>query len=149
MFGRTPWTGDQLVARPLPVQKHRKTHTKHSCPEWDLNPRSRLPSERREYMPYTARLPWPASLSLPWTYLFFSSFSIPLQIIFAYFLALPASVTFVLPLLEIESVCASTLSAGLVHPTEAPWIFGNFSDKLVLRVRVTRRQNSWRSSKLL
>jgi hypothetical protein len=23
--GRTPWTGDQLVARPLPV--HRKTHT--------------------------------------------------------------------------------------------------------------------------
>jgi hypothetical protein len=25
-FGRTPWTGDQLVARPLPVRKHRKTH---------------------------------------------------------------------------------------------------------------------------
>jgi hypothetical protein len=25
-FGRTPWTGDQLVARPLPVHKHRKTH---------------------------------------------------------------------------------------------------------------------------
>jgi hypothetical protein len=25
-FGRTPWAGDQLVARPLPVQKHRKTH---------------------------------------------------------------------------------------------------------------------------
>jgi hypothetical protein len=25
--GRTPWTGDQLVARPLPVHKHRKTHT--------------------------------------------------------------------------------------------------------------------------
>jgi hypothetical protein len=23
--GRTPWTGDQLVARPLPVHKHRKT----------------------------------------------------------------------------------------------------------------------------
>jgi hypothetical protein len=27
--GRTPWTGDQLVARPLPVHKHRKTHTQH------------------------------------------------------------------------------------------------------------------------
>jgi hypothetical protein len=27
--GRTPWTGDQLVARPLPVYKHRKTHTQH------------------------------------------------------------------------------------------------------------------------
>jgi hypothetical protein len=25
--GRTPWMGDQLVARPLPVHKHRKTHT--------------------------------------------------------------------------------------------------------------------------
>jgi hypothetical protein len=25
-FGRTPWTGDQMVARPLPVHKHRKTH---------------------------------------------------------------------------------------------------------------------------
>jgi hypothetical protein len=25
-FGRTPWTGDQLVARPLFVHKHRKTH---------------------------------------------------------------------------------------------------------------------------
>jgi hypothetical protein len=27
--GRTPWTGDQLVARPLPVHKHRKMHTQH------------------------------------------------------------------------------------------------------------------------
>jgi hypothetical protein len=25
--GRTPWASDQLVARPLPVHKHRKTHT--------------------------------------------------------------------------------------------------------------------------
>jgi hypothetical protein len=25
-FGTTPLTGDQLVARPLPVHKHRKTH---------------------------------------------------------------------------------------------------------------------------
>jgi hypothetical protein len=24
--GRTPWAGDQLVARPLPVHKHQKTH---------------------------------------------------------------------------------------------------------------------------
>jgi hypothetical protein len=27
--GRTPWTGDQFVARPLPVQKHRKTSHIH------------------------------------------------------------------------------------------------------------------------
>jgi hypothetical protein len=26
---RTPWTRDQLVARPLPAHKHRKTHTQH------------------------------------------------------------------------------------------------------------------------
>jgi hypothetical protein len=26
-FGRTPWARDQLVARPLPEHKHRKTHT--------------------------------------------------------------------------------------------------------------------------
>jgi hypothetical protein len=31
-FGRTPWTGDQLVARPLPVHKHRKTHTHTQTP---------------------------------------------------------------------------------------------------------------------
>jgi hypothetical protein len=28
-LGRTLWMGDQLVTRPLPVQKHRKTHTQH------------------------------------------------------------------------------------------------------------------------
>jgi hypothetical protein len=27
--GRTPWTGVQLVARPLPVHKHSKMHTQH------------------------------------------------------------------------------------------------------------------------
>jgi hypothetical protein len=27
--GRTPWKGDHLVARSLPVHKHRKTHTQH------------------------------------------------------------------------------------------------------------------------
>jgi hypothetical protein len=56
--GKTPWAGDQLVTRPLPVHRHRKTHasththinTKHPCPEWDSNPRSRLPSERRQCM---------------------------------------------------------------------------------------------------
>jgi hypothetical protein len=29
-IGRTPWWGDQLVARPLPVYKHRKMHTQHT-----------------------------------------------------------------------------------------------------------------------
>jgi hypothetical protein len=58
--GGTPWTGDQLVVRPLPYTQdntntekrtHTHTHTKHPCPELDSNPRSRLPSERRQFMP--------------------------------------------------------------------------------------------------
>jgi hypothetical protein len=49
--GRTPWTGDQPVARPLPT--HRKTQTqnkythRHSCLEWYSNPWSQRSSERR------------------------------------------------------------------------------------------------------
>jgi hypothetical protein len=48
--GRTPWTSDQPVARPLPT--HRKTPTRnkrthrHPCLEWDSNPRSQLSSEQ-------------------------------------------------------------------------------------------------------
>jgi hypothetical protein len=61
---RTTLADDQLVARPLPLYKHRKTRarslarththksTKHPCPEWDSNPRSRHPNERRQCMPY-------------------------------------------------------------------------------------------------
>jgi hypothetical protein len=48
--GRTPWTSDQLVIRPLP--KHRiNTYTKHPCLVWGSNPRSQLTSERRQFMP--------------------------------------------------------------------------------------------------
>jgi hypothetical protein len=72
-IGRTPWTSDRPVARPLPkyrtIQTENKrthartrthTHTKHSCPKWDLNPQSQRLSERRQFMPYTAQLTWPA-----------------------------------------------------------------------------------------
>jgi hypothetical protein len=59
---RTHWTGDQLVARPLP--KHRTTQTqknadthKTSIPRWDSNPQSRRPSDRSLFMPQTAQLP--------------------------------------------------------------------------------------------
>jgi hypothetical protein len=61
--GGTPWTGDQLRARPLSAQTHTRTekrthntNTKHPCPEWYSNPRSRRPRERRQLMPWTARL---------------------------------------------------------------------------------------------
>jgi hypothetical protein len=38
IFDRTPWAGDQLVARPLQKNAHIHTNTKHPCPEWDSNP---------------------------------------------------------------------------------------------------------------
>jgi hypothetical protein len=44
--------------------KHRKTHIhtiKHPCPRRDSIPQSRPPSDRRLFMPQTARLPRPAS----------------------------------------------------------------------------------------
>jgi hypothetical protein len=31
------------------TEKRTYTNTKHPCPEWDSNPRSRVPSERRQY----------------------------------------------------------------------------------------------------
>jgi hypothetical protein len=44
---RTPWTGDQLVARPVPKHRTAQTQNKrtqrHPCFEWDLNPRSQAP----------------------------------------------------------------------------------------------------------
>jgi hypothetical protein len=47
--GRTPWTGDQLVPRPLPKHRKTRTHIKHPCPRRDSNPKSRPPSDRRPY----------------------------------------------------------------------------------------------------
>jgi hypothetical protein len=47
--------------------KHRinaHTHTKHPCRKLDSNPRSRRPSERSQFIPQTARLPWPAIFHL-------------------------------------------------------------------------------------
>jgi hypothetical protein len=56
--GRTSWTGDQPVARPLHTPTKAQTQNKcaqHPCLEWDSNPRSQRSSERRRFMPYTAR----------------------------------------------------------------------------------------------
>jgi hypothetical protein len=53
--GRTPWTGDQSVAMPLPAhteqQKHRINSHRHPCLKWDSNPRSQCSSVRRQFMP--------------------------------------------------------------------------------------------------
>jgi hypothetical protein len=42
--------------------KHRINTDKHSCLEWDLNPRSQLSSRRKYFTPYTARPLWSAIL---------------------------------------------------------------------------------------
>jgi hypothetical protein len=53
--GRTPWTRDQPVARPLPTHRTTQTQNKrthrHPCLECVSNPRSQRSSERRELMP--------------------------------------------------------------------------------------------------
>jgi hypothetical protein len=48
--GRTPWTSDQPVARPLPTRRttqtqNKRTH-KHPCLEWDLNAWTQISSLR-------------------------------------------------------------------------------------------------------
>jgi hypothetical protein len=48
--GRTPWTSDQLVARPLPKHRITNIHTKHPCPEWDSTPWSQRPSYRAQLL---------------------------------------------------------------------------------------------------
>jgi hypothetical protein len=55
---RTPWTGDQPVARlpPSNTGQHKcriNTHG-HPCLKWELNPRSQYFSERRQFMPQAA-----------------------------------------------------------------------------------------------
>jgi hypothetical protein len=53
-IGRTPWTGDQPVAMPLPYtgqHKHRINVYKYPCLEWDSNPRSQCSTGRRRFMP--------------------------------------------------------------------------------------------------
>jgi hypothetical protein len=49
-IGRTPWTGDQPVARPLPIQDNTNIDI-HPCLKWDSNPRSQCSSEIRQFMP--------------------------------------------------------------------------------------------------
>jgi hypothetical protein len=58
--GRTPWTSDRPVARPLPTHRTTQTQNKrthrHPCLEWDSKPRPQCWSGRRLFMPQTARL---------------------------------------------------------------------------------------------
>jgi hypothetical protein len=58
--GRIPWTGDQSVARPLPTHRttqtqNKRTQYRHPCLERVSNPRSQLSTERKQFMPQTAR----------------------------------------------------------------------------------------------
>jgi hypothetical protein len=60
-FGRTPWTGDQPVARSLPTQDSttQKNADTHPCLQLDSNPRSQYSSGRRQ----TA---WPLGPAVNW-----------------------------------------------------------------------------------
>jgi hypothetical protein len=72
-IGRTPWTGDQPVAMQLPTYRTTQTEDKRtqtSMPWWDSNPRSQLSSERRQFMPQTARPLW-------WAYKYYYRTKIP------------------------------------------------------------------------
>jgi hypothetical protein len=66
--GRSPWTSDEPVARP--VCTHRTTQTQNKCThrhpslKWDSNPRPQRSSGRRQFMPQTARPLWSELLSL-------------------------------------------------------------------------------------
>jgi hypothetical protein len=47
--GRTPWTGDQPNARPLPTHRTaQKNADTHPCLKWDSNPRSQCSSGQRQ-----------------------------------------------------------------------------------------------------
>jgi hypothetical protein len=66
--GRTPRTGDQPVARPLPARtgqyKHRINVHRQQCLKWASNPRPQCLSERRRFMSQTARPLWSALSSI-------------------------------------------------------------------------------------
>jgi hypothetical protein len=53
--GRTPWTSDQPIARPLPTHRTPQTQNKRTHRQpflgWDSNPRSQRSSEQRQFMP--------------------------------------------------------------------------------------------------
>jgi hypothetical protein len=55
--GRTPWTGDQPVARRLPTHRTTQTHNKRNypCLQRDSNPRSQSWSGRKQFTSQTAR----------------------------------------------------------------------------------------------
>jgi hypothetical protein len=57
IFGRTPWTEDQPNSRHLPTQDNttQKNAGTHACPERDSNPQCQCSSDRKQYVPYTAR----------------------------------------------------------------------------------------------
>jgi hypothetical protein len=54
-FGRTSWTGDRALAKPLPAQNSttQKNMDTHPCPERDSNPRSPLSRGQR----HTSHMP--------------------------------------------------------------------------------------------
>jgi hypothetical protein len=57
--GRTPWTSDQPIARPLPT--HRTTKTQTSMSRVGFEPTTPVFERAKKFMPYTKKPPWSAS----------------------------------------------------------------------------------------
>jgi hypothetical protein len=62
LLGRVISSSQGLYLYTITKKRTHNTNTKHPCPERDSKPRSRRPRERRQFIPETARLPWPASV---------------------------------------------------------------------------------------
>jgi hypothetical protein len=68
-IGQPVWLLGLVISSPqglyLYTNIEKRTHTintKYPCPEWDSNTQSRHSRERRQFMPQTAQLLWPASV---------------------------------------------------------------------------------------
>jgi hypothetical protein len=121
--GTTPWRGDQPVARPLPTHRttqtqNKRTQCRHPCLELDSKPRSQSTSERKQFMPQTARPLWSANKfpKLPWitgpfayAYVYYSM--PPFSQIYASYIRFIASREFVTHRIVVSGGTSGTLSS--------------------------------------
>jgi hypothetical protein len=66
LLGRVICSSQGLYLYTNTQKRTHSSNTKHLCQRRDSNPRSQRPNKRKQFMPQTAQLPWPA------IYLFYS-----------------------------------------------------------------------------
>jgi hypothetical protein len=54
LLGRVDSSSQGLYLYTYTEKRTHNTNTKHPCPEWDSNPRSRRPRKRRQFMPISS-----------------------------------------------------------------------------------------------